>query len=479
VVRAGGDIGPFLPAAHNTAAEAGVQEGIASVGNDSATAVGNFTLSGQGGSTGIYNQVLLGPKDNPRRNSQLTAAAGTTRGADLVVQFGVKYGADYQAVINAYVDPVNAANVDHNYLGELKDFLTRIGKAPSSSDAATLLSAFESLPADLQHVFIDQVFFAELKAVGISEQAGVTQYQRGYRMINTLFPSSLGYTANELGGGTNGANALVTTGDLNLLHGTIQTRLGGDISIFGPGGNILVGSLAAEPNPNLKLRDIGILTLGGGAINTFTDQSVLVNSSRVLTTQGGDVLMWSSNVDLDAGRGAKTTLSAPALQVQFDQNDYQSIDLGGFVTGAGIGTLKASSVAAKSSVYLMAPRGKIDFGTAGARSSDGLVVIAPVIANSSNIQVQGTTTGIPTISVPNVGALTAGSNTAGAAARSSDTPTASGNRDRASVFIVEVVGYGGGDGQSQPAAGDGDGQNQSPSGSEQPSDAKRRDKREQ
>jgi hypothetical protein len=71
--------------------------------------------------------------------------------------------------------------------------------------------------------------------------------------INTMSPSSLGYTANALNGGSNGANQLVKTGNLNLQHGTIQTRLGGDISIFGPGGNILVGPLGLEPNANLKL----------------------------------------------------------------------------------------------------------------------------------------------------------------------------------------------------------------------------------
>jgi hypothetical protein len=63
------------------------------------------------------------------------------------------------------------------------------------------------------------------------------------------------------------------------------------------------------------------------------------------------------------------------------------------------------------------------------------------------------------VAVPNVGALTAGSNTAGAASKSADAPTAAGgNGDRASVFIVEVVGYGGGDSQNQPAA---DGEQQS------------------
>jgi len=457
VVQAGGDIGPFLPAAHDIASQASVQEGIASVGNASVTPVGDIYVPNSGGSVGLYDAALYGPSSNPRRNALLTTAAGSSQGADIGVLFGTKFGADYQAVINTYIDPTNAANVSHNYITELQAFLARIGKPASATDATTIFNAFNALPADLQHVFVDQVFFAELKTVGISQQAGNVQYQPGYRVINTMFPSSLGYTANALSGGTaNGAGQLVKTGDLNLEHGTIQTQLGGAVSIFGPGGSILVGPLAAEPNSNLRLRDIGILTLGGGAINTFTDGSVLVNSSRVLTTQGGDILMWSSNGDLDAGRGSRTTISQPPLQVQYNADDYQSVDLGGFVSGAGIGTLQASTAAAPSDVFLLAPRGKIDFGVAGGRSSGNLVVVAPVVANASNTQVQGTTSSsIPTAAAPPVAALTSGTNTAGASTKSAETPTGSGNRDQASVFIVEVIGYGGGDGQSQPPADSG------------------------
>jgi hypothetical protein len=117
----------------------------------------------------------------------------------------------------------------------------------------------------------------------------------------------------------------------------------------------------------------------------------------------------------------------------------------------------AVSSAASASVpsrrlCLLAPRRKIDFGIAGERSSGNLVVIAPVVVNASNIQVQGATTGIPVVSVPNIGAHTLGSNAAGASTKSAETPTASGNRDQASIFIVEVVGYGDGDGQGQPPA---------------------------
>lgn len=461
VVQAGGDIGPFVPAAHNNDKEVLVQEGIISVGNSSPTAVGNFYVDNStgGGSVGIYNQALLGPKSNPRRNALLTEAAGTTRGADIVTMFGTKFGIDYHAVIAAYVDPANATNVAHNYISELQAFLARVGKPASTDNPADVFAAFQALPADLQHVFVDQVFFAELKSVGVGQLNGETKSQRGYQMVNTMFPASFGYTQNALDGGPGGASQLVKTGDLNLLHGTIQTKLGGDVSVFGPGGNIIVGSLATEPNPNLKLPDLGILTLGGGAINTFTDQSVRVNASRVLTSQGGEILMWSSNGDLDAGRGSKTISSAPSIQVLFDQNDYQSIDLSGFVTGSGIQTLRASRVATAANIYLVAPRGVIDAGTAGIGGSGVVVVIAPVIANAGNIQAQGGTVGIPTISVPSIGALTAGSNAAGAAAKSADAPTASGNTKPASIFIVEVIGYGGGDGQGdssneKPSSGD-------------------------
>lgn len=461
VVQAGGDIGPFVPAAHNNDKEVLVQEGIISVGNSSPTAVGNFYVDNStgGGSVGIYNQALLGPKSNPRRNALLTEAAGTTRGADIVTMFGTKFGIDYHAVIAAYVDPANATNVAHNYISELQAFLARVGKPASTDNPADVFAAFQALPADLQHVFVDQVFFAELKSVGVGQLNGETKSQRGYQMVNTMFPASFGYTQNALDGGPGGASQLVKTGDLNLLHGTIQTKLGGDVSVFGPGGNIIVGSLATEPNPNLKLPDLGILTLGGGAINTFTDQSVRVNASRVLTSQGGEILMWSSNGDLDAGRGSKTVSSAPSIQVLFDQNDYQSIDLSGYVTGSGIQTLRASRVATAANIYLVAPRGVIDAGTAGIGGSGVVVVIAPVIANAGNIQAQGGTVGIPTISVPSIGALTAGSNAAGAAAKSADAPTASGNTKPASIFIVEVIGYGGGDGQGdssndKPSSGD-------------------------
>lgn len=464
VVQAGRDLGPFLPVTRDGSSFTQGQEGIASVGNASLWPVGNGYVSQ--GSSGLYDTQLLGAfaATAKKRNELLP---GT--GADIITMFGVANGINYAGystvdrstnqsvyhpgVIDTYIDPANKFHVDHNYISELKAFLTRIGKQASNNvDDATAWSIFQSLPTDLQHVFADQVFFAELKAVGHAQTGTSGRYQRGYEAINTMFPADFGYTRNALGGGTNGANTLQHTGDLDLLHATIQTRLGGYISVFGPGGTIRVGSLALEPNNLLKPNDLGILTLGVGDINTFTDGSVLVNSSRVMTQQGGDILMWSSNGDLDAGRGAQTTLSFPPLQVVFDSNDYQSVDLGGLVSGAGIAVIQSSKLAKKSNAYLLAPRGTVDAGEAGIRVSGNLTIAAVQVVNAGNIQVGGTATGIPTVTAPNIGALSAASNTAGAAAKSAEPPTAGGNNDRASVFIVEVVGYGGGDNGSQDSS---------------------------
>lgn len=520
VVQAGRDLGPFLPVTRDSSTYTQGQEGIASVGNASLWPVGNRYVS-QGSSGLYDVQLLGPVSATTKKRNELLTGTGADIITMFGVVNGINYDGYkttdpasgqpiwhpgvIETVMRGYLEsddvfnflnspkglaallqanislPNDGSNLDRSKLNDyinglasprsffanvlpqqlqlnfdgLGSFLLRIGLGPT--DQSNVWATFSALSKDLQHVFADQVFFAELKAVGQAQTDTSGRYQRGYEAINTMFPADFGYTQNALGGGTNGANALKHTGDLDLLHATIQTKLGGDISIFGPGGTIRVGSLALEPNNLLKPNDLGILTLGVGDINTFTDSSVLVNSSRVMTQQGGDILMWSSNGDLDAGRGAQTTLSFPPLQVVFNSDDYQSVDLGGLVSGAGIAVVQSSKLAKRSNAYLLAPRGTVDAGEAGIRVSGNLVVAAVQVVNAGNIQVGGSATGIPTVIAPNIGALSAASNTAGAAAKSAEPPTASGNNDRASVFIVEVVGYGGSDNGGQDSSGNGQG----------------------
>ncbi|NVO13582.1 MAG: filamentous hemagglutinin family protein [Rhodoplanes sp.] len=422
-------------------------------------------------------------------------------GASIVAMFGVGKGINYQGVIDAYLDPAKGTGFK-TYQADFADFLVKSGKAVYLSDDHTAvglknatgleLALFETLDPSVQQVFVSQIkggspaahmaelreflgkqqfaldkiswpvfnalskalqdifvvdlYMATLKSVGQVDGENYLKYQVGYKMVDTLFPAEWGYTRNALDGGTNGANRLVKTGDLDLLHATLQTQKGGDISILGPGGSILVGSVATEPNTNLKPNYLGILTLAGGGISTFTDQSVLVNASRVMTWYGGDILMWSSNGDIDAGRGARTTLSYPPLKVNFNPDDIETVDLGGLVSGAGIAVLQTQSFARRSDAYLLAPRGTVDAGDAGIRVSGDLSILAVHIANADNIQAQGKISGIPTVVAPDVGKLATASN-ATAGTQQAGNPTASRPGDnQASVIIVEILGYGGGDG---------------------------------
>lgn len=477
-VLAGENLGPFLPASADTKDKTFTQQGIVSAGNAAtfrwlqtirsggvlvsnpaavAFAVGtngsyslvNF-LNWTG--TGVANSAIVGPLDAKGYATGKRNALISDQGASLVTMFGVKNGIDYQSMIAAYLDP---ASGNSRYLASLSSFMNRLGFAGVSE--ADAWANWSSLTPAQQRIFVDQIFFAEINRAGDIAASAATRnegYATGYKVINTMFPAKFGYTDNSESAPFGAKDGVAKTGDMNLLHATVQTARGGDISIFGPGGDIIVGSLAVEPNPNLKLNNLGILTLNGGNVNSFTDGSVLVNSSRVFTELGGAITMWSSNGDLDAGRGAKTTASLNALTVDIDNYGYQSPDRGGLVTGAGIGTLAVSADVPGGKVTLLAPIGTIDAGDAGIRSSGDIVVIGNVIANAGNFSASGSVTSSGAVSVPSLGSLTAGQNTP-TQNQSKPDVTGSTQAQQPSVILVNVIGYGGGDGASTAASGNG------------------------
>jgi hypothetical protein len=333
--------------------------------------------------------------------------------------------------------------------------------------AAEAWAQFQQLPQSVQRLFAEQVLFQVLQAVGQDYNDPSSpyyhQYARGYQAINTLFPAAYGYTANSLDGGVNGASTLVTTGTLDIRSTTIQTQQGGNVSILGPGGEALVGSSAAPPvitegnevivGPGSE----GIMTLEQGNVDIFTDQSLLLAQSRVFTEQGGDMVIWSSNGNINAGEGAKTVADVPPPIYVSDDDHYNTLDARGEVTGAGIATLQTIPGAEPGSVYLLAPRGTIDAGAAGIRVSGNLYVAALQVLNANNIQVQGTAVGLPQQVAVSVGALTAASSTTGAAASAAAQVAKQSERsvpqDLPSIITVEVIGYGGGEtapAQDQP-----------------------------
>lgn len=385
-------------------------------------------------------------------------------GASIALRFGVAPGMATAEFAQIYLDPASEQAAAYGeLLAEFMEQIERDRRARAGEDGAAALTvdqawqAFRQQPLSVQQTLVDRVFLDVLRQVGVDynnpDSPGFNQYADGYRAINTLFPAERGYTANNLEGGENGAAEQVATGSLDMRGSTVQTQQGGDIRILGPGGSVLVGSLSAPPvvrgrdgsviiGPNQQ----GILTLSDGGIGIFTDLDVQLAQSRIFTQRGGDLLIWSSNGDINAGKGSKTSSEIPPVSYVCDLDFHCRIDARGQVSGAGIATLQTVPGAPAGDAVLVAPRGTVDAGDAGIRVSGNLIVAAQQVANADNIQVQGEEIGIPTVAPVNIGALNAASNAAAAASQAAQDIARRQQdeaRDRAgSVIIVDVVGFG-------------------------------------
>jgi hypothetical protein len=419
-------------------------------------------------------------------------------GADVYTEFGVGKGQDFKGLASAYLDPANLATMPDYLFAQETDLAGNstpdrsrpiYGPALVSwmqAHEPALLSqlygstevtwqqaykAFASLPALEQRGFLlKNVYFNELQQTSVPGGVSYLQYARGYTAVNTLFPSRLGYTPNNLGGGSNGASQIVPTGDLDLRLATIQTAQGGDVFILGPGGRVLAGSTVSTADQAARRAFVGgglvngggangplasdiasipvgmegILTLQDGGIYTFTDKSFLLNQSRLFTEAGGDIVMWSSNADLNAGEGPKTSANFPPIAVTVSQDLFDQIDKDANVSGAGIAAFQPAPGVAAPNVYLIAPRGTVDAGAAGVRVAGNLFIAANAVANADNFKVQGTSFGLPVSGAVNVGAQTsAGSAAAAAAANAQSVAGAAGAQTQRSSISVNILGYDG------------------------------------
>jgi filamentous hemagglutinin family protein len=380
--------------------------------------------------------------------------------ADISVLFGTGPGVAWDAFAAAYVNPaaqmpgipsVNAELIDTvaQYEADTNARNGAKGVKPNlSADQAWAI--FQTLPQAQREAVVEKAFFKVLAVTGADyndpSSPYFNKYARGYQAIEDLFPSALGYTANNLEGGANGAAQRVVTGNLDIRGTTIQTRQGGDINIMGPGGQLLIGSTSSPPyipatagNNGLGPEALGILALETGAVNIFSDSSLLLAQSRIFTERGGDMTIWSSNGDINAGKGVKTSAEIGPTQFFCDADFYCLIDASSQVTGAGIAAFPAKPGNPPPTVTLVAPRGTVDAGDAGIRVSGDLIIAAQSVANADNIQVEGKAIGLPPKPVTNL-ALTTASTAATEAASLTNAMKA---QQPQTIVDVEITGFGG------------------------------------
>jgi filamentous hemagglutinin len=275
------------------------------------------------------------------------------------------------------------------------------------------------------------VLTRELRAAGRGPLDGLGDqglgYERGYAALAKLFPGA------EQRGNKG------WQGDVIMDVSMIRTYRGGDVDIVAPGGMLQVSALSSNATGDKN----GVLTINGGEIRIFTGASTIINKSRILTARGGDITIWSTFGDIDAGKGRKSSLTSPLRTYGLSADGNISYELNPSFTGSGISTQKGTSDAAVADIDLYAPSGIINAGDAGISGSNFIFLGALEIRGADNIQAAGEIKGLPKATTS--AALTIETKDKAASDALKDATQAA-PQERPSVIIVEVLGYGGGAG---------------------------------
>ena len=313
----------------------------------------------------------------------------------------------------------------------VKQFILDNPFSASSDAAAMQASALQGLPAD----------FVAAVELGLQSPSTVGEANSPYAQALAAIPTAIlqsdvrallasvlavaGASRNQLsaageltGSGSpyaKGLTALASSfssqtpagyDDLDMDYNEIKAEQTGSVAILVPQGSVIVGqssppvldSIAAAKVP----AELGIFTLGGGDIIGMARDDFDVYRSRVFTVAGGNITLWSSDGNIDAGRGPRdvTVASPPVLAVD-PSTGVEYLDFSASVTGSGIGALETEANQPVSNINLMAPAGYIDAGEAGIRAQTGKVVLGTnLVLNANNIQAASGVSGGAVVATP-------------------------------------------------------------------------------
>ena len=438
VVAAGRDLIAFDP---NSSLRTAAQSSGNALTLSATPLVGDIQISGPGTLEVLAGRTFdlgVGPSNADGTGVGITSIGNARNpflpfaGSDIIAGAGVgtisdlhNSALDFEKFISDFLDP--ASTESSRYLPDLGKLL-----GVSGMNGTAVWNLFRQLPIEQQDRLALDIFYLVLRDSGRDHNDPSSQfrnYEQGFAAVQALFPGDK------------------WQGNISLTSREIKTSNGGNISLFAPGGGLLVGFDLGANQPV----DQGILTEGGGNISIFASKDIDVGTSRIFTLRGGNIIIWSTLGNIAAGSAAKTVQSAPPTRVLIDpQSGDVATDLAGLATGGGIGVLETVTGVPPGDVDLVAPVGTVNAGEAGIRVSGNLNIAAVLVVNAGNIQVGGTSAGVPVVAAPNVGGLTAASS-ATAATTNAANDLAGRNQEPVaqeevpSIITVEVIGYGGGD----------------------------------
>jgi len=400
LVMTGGDI------------DLGVSEGIQSTGNTLNTALPE---------KGANITLLAGVKEKPDLNNFVTEAVfpgavnrdkfsdivevditdidieqANQQQLELLLSFITKLAKN---LVNSNSNSLFANTAENNHdvyktlNAEQLSYLYTIGSGSDSnnqlskSSVIKSLEIYKSLSSKYQQPLANNMFYKELfdtseNAARLLDDARETNpdakskpeyYDRGYFVSELLFENK-------------------SKGNLNMVFSQIRTLDGGDINILAPNGQVDVGAavIPEDYGVNKLPEDLGMVVETEGNINSFSLNDFLVNESRVFTAELGSILIWTSEGDVDAGRGSKTALASPNREIKFDSHGNIIERFPPSLLGSGI---------KGNDITLTAPKGVINASDAGIEAKGDFIAGATEILGGDNLIVGGESSGTPLVDV--------------------------------------------------------------------------------
>jgi filamentous hemagglutinin len=362
------------------------------------------------------------------------------------------------------------------YQRDLRGARLPLGPTPAASRAADM---YALLNAEQDDARVQRILAAR-SLTELAADPGFTANYAGFAELDQLFPTLFSdYRVRRANGFTPSSvlpivfagvlddsvakvfpGASVTRGNFDSFLTSIQSVSGSGIDLIAPAGDITVGLTTPRPG-----REVGITTTAGGDIRSYLSGNFNINQGKVVTAQGGDILIFTSRGNIDAGRGARTSQTSPA-PVRVPDVDANGVVVGftsrippGF-SGSGIQTLSSDPdgqgplpAARAGAVSLFTPSGFVDAGEAGIVSGGNLVIVAQTVLNAANISAGGSSVGVPVaVSGSLASGVAAGGGTGAAGSKAAeDASSAASNAAKAaaaavvakpSILTVEVLGFG-------------------------------------